>query len=144
MIVNVANFGSPLNPIDQTTFPPLDVLQFQDNLTRTFGTHVIKFGGGLSRHNYVERQLIFSQYRFPSINAYIAARTGTNPRSYSNYQETFGDPEIRFSATYVNFFVQDDWKVTRRLKMTYGLRYDRYLLPKADPNIRIAALTEIY
>jgi hypothetical protein len=131
VIANIANFGSPMNA--DTIFPPLDVLQFQDNLTRTFGTHVIKFGGGFSRHDYGERRAIFSQYRFPSINAYIAARNGTNPRSYSNYQETFGDPETRLSATYVNLFVQDDWKVTRRLKMTYGLRYDRYLLPKADP-----------
>ncbi len=108
------------------------MLQFQDNVTRTFGTHIIKFGGGFSRHAYSQRQPIFRQYRFPSIEAYIAARTGANPRSYSNYQETFGDPEIKFSATYANFFVQDDWKVTRRLKMTYGLRYDRYLLPEAD------------
>jgi hypothetical protein len=130
VITNVANFGSPIN-VD-TIFPSLDVLQFQDNLTRTSGTHIIKFGGGLARHNYRERQFIFSQYKFPSIAAYIATRNGDVRNSYSNYQGTLGDPETSYSATYVNLFVQDDWKVTRRLKMTYGLRYDRYLLPKAD------------
>ncbi len=28
--------------------------------------------------------------------------------------------------------MQDDWKVTRRLKVAYGLRYDLYQIPKAD------------
>ena len=29
--------------------------------------------------------------------------------------------------------MQDDWKLTRRLKFNYGLRYDLYRIPKADP-----------
>lgn len=130
VIPNVANFGAPLNVA--TIYRPLDVLQFQDNVTRTFGTHVVKFGGGLARHAYAERQNIFSEYRFANINAYIAARNGA-PRSYAGYRETIGDPITNLTANFLNFFLQDDWKVTRRLKLNYGLRYDRYVLPKADP-----------
>jgi len=131
-INNVANFGSPVN-VD-TIFPPLQVTQFHDNVTRAMGTHVFKFGGGVSHHAYEERAALLSLYRFPSINAYVAARTGVNPRSYSNYQEAFGDPGTKYSSTFFNVFAQDDWKVTRRLKLTYGLRYDLYRLPKADPS----------
>ena len=79
-----------------------------------------------------DRSFVFSQYTFPTIAAYIAARNGTNPRSYISYSETFGDPEINYKATFWNVFVQDDWKLTRRLKINYGLRYDLYQIPKAD------------
>ncbi|MBP9664574.1 MAG: TonB-dependent receptor [Pyrinomonadaceae bacterium] len=131
VINNVANFGSPTN-VD-TVFPPQQVTQFQNNVSRTTGTHVVKVGGGFSRHDYAERAAVFSLYRFPNLNAYIDARSGVNRKSYSSYEETFGDPGTRYTAVYWNFFAQDDWKATRRLKLTYGLRYDLYRLPKADP-----------
>ncbi|MEO7673504.1 MAG: TonB-dependent receptor, partial [Pyrinomonadaceae bacterium] len=51
---------------------------------------------------------------------------------YTNYTETFGDPEINYKATFWNFFAQDDLKLTRRLKINFGLRYDLYRIPKAD------------
>jgi uncharacterized membrane protein len=130
VITGVANFGSPEGA--DTIFPPLRITQFQDNLTRTAGPHVVKFGGGINFYNYTVRSSIFSRYTFPSISAYIAARNGTNPRSYTSYTETFGDPQIDYKATFWNFFVQDDWKLTRRLKFAYGLRYDLYQIPKAD------------
>ncbi|PYS57333.1 MAG: hypothetical protein DMF74_26315, partial [Acidobacteria bacterium] len=130
VITGVANFGAP-EGID-TIFPTWTITQFQDNLTRTNGTHVAKFGGGFSLYDQAVRAAVFSRYTFSSIANYIAARNGTNPRSYTNYQETFGDPEIGYKATFWNFFAQDDWKLTRHLKINYGLRYDRYQIPKAD------------
>jgi hypothetical protein len=130
VINNVANFGSP-EGVD-TIFLPRRITQIQDNLTRTVRTHVVKFGGGFNFYNHTERSAIFSRYTFPSIAAYIAARNGTNLRSYTNYAETFGNPEINYQATFWNFFVQDDWKLTPRIKFNYGLRYDLYRIPKAD------------
>lgn len=129
-ITNVANFGSP-EGVD-TAFRPRRITSIQDNLTRIIGAHIVKFGGGLNFYDHSERASIFSRYTFPSIDAYVAARNGTNFRSYSVYEETFGDPEINYKATYWNLFSQDDWKLTRRLKFTYGLRYDLYQIPKAD------------
>ena len=129
-ITNIANFGSP-EGLD-TVFRPRKITQIQDNLTRISGTHIVKFGGGFNFYDHSERASIFSRYTFSSIANYVAARTGKNPRSYSFYDETFGDPEIRYKATYWNLFLQDDWKATRRLKFTYGLRYDLYQIPKAD------------
>ena len=91
MITGVANFGSP--EASDTIFPPRRITQIQDNLTRTVGTHVVKFGGGFNFYNNTERSPIFARYTFPSIAAYLAARNGTDPRSYTNYTETFGDPK---------------------------------------------------
>lgn len=131
VITGVANFGSPLNV--QTGKQVLTITQFQDNLTHATGSHVVKFGGGFSFHDYEEPGGILRLYRFSSIANYIAARNGSNPRSYSQYRQSFGDPTIMYKATFWNFFVQDDWKVTPRLKVNVGLRYDIYRIPKADP-----------
>lgn len=131
-ISGAANFGPSIgadviNPLEKVT-------QIQDNLTLTRGTHVVKFGGGFSFIDDFKRQVVVAEYFFPSITAYINARNGINRRGYSRYEETFGDPEITYKSTFWNFFAQDDWKITRRLKINYGLRYDLYLIPKADPN----------
>jgi hypothetical protein len=39
----------------------------------------------------------------------------------------------------LELFAQDDWKATRRLKINYGLRYDLYQIPKADPTSPLPA-----
>ncbi|MCM3902764.1 MAG: TonB-dependent receptor [Pyrinomonadaceae bacterium] len=140
VISGVANFGSPEGVTD--ILLTRRITQIQDNLTRNVGTHVVKFGGGFSFYNYTEQAVIFARYTFPSIDAYIAARHGTNPRSYTSYAETFGDPVNNYKATFWNFFVQDDWKLTRRLKFNYGLRYDLYRIPEADSTSPFSASQE--
>jgi hypothetical protein len=130
VITGVANFGAPESTA--TVFAPLKIIQFQDNLTRTTGTHVVKFGGGFNFYNDSVRAATFSRYTFPSIAAYSGARNGTSVRSYTSYSESFGDSEINYQATFWNLFLQDDWKVTRRLKLTLGLRYDLYQVPRPD------------
>ncbi len=132
VISGIANFGAPTNA---NTISPLQTTnQIQDNLTYSFGEHSVKFGGGFTNYHDERRSGIFYQYTFASVAAYAAAVNGTNTRGYSQYEEAFGDPEIKFNSTFYNFFAQDDWKITRKLKLNYGLRYDLYNIPKADPN----------
>jgi hypothetical protein len=140
VITRVANFGSPEGAAGTaSTFKPLKIIQFQDNLTRTTGIHVVKFGGGFNFYDDTGRTARLSRYTFPSIAAYLAARNGTNLRSYASYIESFGDSEINYQATFWNFFLQDDWKLTRRLKLNGGLRYDLYRIPTADPTSQLPA-----
>ena len=130
-ITGVANFGSPSAADD--ILPTFRITQFQDNLTRTTGRHSVKIGGGFVFYNHTERAAISSEYTFPTIAAYVAARSPRgSPRGYTVYEETFGDPEINYKAIFWNFFAQDDWKITRHLKINYGLRYDLYQVPEAD------------
>lgn len=130
VIPNVANFGSPENA---GTINPLEkVTQIQDNFTWTRGTHAIKFGGGFNHIGDLKRSAVFARYTFASITSYLNAKNGIGPRSYSSYVEAFGDPEITYQSIYWNGFVQDDWKLNRRLKVNYGLRYDLYHIPHAD------------
>jgi hypothetical protein len=129
-IQQVANFGSPV--VSGRNLPTPWITQFQDNLTRTSGKHAVKIGGGFNIYTGIHRTNVQSAYTFSSVDAYILARSGVNPYSYSRYAESFGEPGVPYRATYWNVFAQDDWKVTRRLKVNYGLRYDLYQIPKAD------------
>jgi len=131
-----ALFGAPENP---NTIAPLETSkQFVDNVTITYGTHTMKFGGGFNRINDTQKAGIFARYTFPSIAAYVAAKNGTAPLGYSNYVESFGEPSVSFHSTFYNFFGQDDWKVTPRLKVNYGVRYDLYAVPEAPANAPLA------
>ena len=109
--------------VDKGTIAPLETMsQFQDNLTWTLGDHSVKVGAGLNKIYDKRRSNIFSQYTFPTLAAYLNALNGSNPRGYSNYSEAFGNPELRFRSTFYNLFAQDDWRVTRKLKVNFGLR----------------------
>ena len=99
----------------------------------------MKFGGGFNFIDDLKRSGVFARYTFPSIAAYVAARNGTSLRSYTSYIEAFGDPETTYQSTFWTFFVQDDWKITRKLKFNYGARYDLYRIPRADPISPFAA-----
>lgn len=130
-ITNVANFGAPTNDVIQ----PLQVSnQFLDNLTITHGQHTFKFGGGFNRIHDKRQSRVTATYTFPTLAAYLAAKAGTTPRGYANYAETFGNPEIEYNTVFWHGFAQDDWKVTNRLKINYGVRYDLYDVPNADPS----------
>jgi hypothetical protein len=131
-----ALFGSPENP---NTIAPLETSnQFLDNLTITRGVHNIKFGGGFNVIRDTQKSGIFARYTFPSIATYVNAKNGTNRLGYSNYIESFGDPSVSFRSIFYNFFGQDDWKVTPRLKVNYGVRYDLYAVPQAPANAPLA------
>jgi hypothetical protein len=131
-ITNVASFGPATN---LGTISPIQTMnQFQDNLTWNLGNHSMKFGGGMNHIYDYRRNDISATYTFPSIVAYVNARTGVNPTGYTSFSQTLGDAEITYRSVFYNFFAQDDWKVTRRLKLSYGLRYDMYDVPDGDQN----------
>lgn len=125
-----ANFGAPEN--DDTIAPLQKTTQFQNNLTWTNGNHAIKIGGGVNFIDDIRKTNSFTRYTFPTVAAYNSARTGADPRLWSNFQQVFGNTNVVFDSAYYNFFTQDDWKVTRKLKLNYGLRYDLYRIPDAD------------
>ena len=156
-ITNVANFGPATNV--GTVSPIQTMNQFQNNLTWTRGDHAMKFGGGFNKIYDYRRNDISAVYTFGSLRAYQYAltpgaetqadfRTVCNqpvalvPQSsqlnrllcYTGFSQTLGDAELEYNSTFYNLFAQDDWKVTPRLKLNYGLRYDLYDIPEGDSN----------
>jgi hypothetical protein len=134
-ITNVANFGGPINSLTSAGFGfTQDVFQVNNSLTHIRGNHAYKFGIDVQHVEDTRRNTPFQVYTFPSIDAYLAARSGANPFSYTSFQQYFGETDLAFSSNLYGMFVQDDWRLSDRVKLLYGVRYDLYDVPQADPN----------
>lgn len=106
--------------------------EFSENLSYNRGSHAYKFGGNYRAIRDTQVQATFAQYTFPTVQAYLDARDGRSPRSYTNFQQTLGEPKISYNHNFWNFYVQDSWKIRRNFTLSYGIRYDLYLLPAAN------------
>jgi hypothetical protein len=123
-----------------------NTFQILDTLTWTKGTHAVKFGGDWRRLSGFYAN-VFSSSRLGqySYNGSVVGSSGSgfigNP--YAAFLLGIPDkvqlasviqPDGDVYANHWAFFVQDDWKVTPRLTVNYGLRWeyhpmfnDRYL-----------------
>ncbi|MGD0860141.1 MAG: TonB-dependent receptor [Terracidiphilus sp.] len=63
-----------------------------------------------------------------------AVATGTYP-CYSSLTQGFGPPEFAITTTDYAFFGQDNWKITPRLSLELGLRWDYEKLPPPFSNL---------
>jgi outer membrane receptor protein involved in Fe transport len=134
-ITGVANFGGPNGGTSDAGFDfTQDIWQVVNNFTWLRGNHSYKFGVDAQFVADERVASLFSLYTFPSIDAYLAARDGIDPRSYSSFAQLFGEPGFGMDTSLYSFFVQDDWRFNPDLKLLYGLRYDLYDWPEADPN----------
>jgi hypothetical protein len=61
-----------------------------------------------------------------------------NPFGYSSYQTNVGLPGDSYKSYFYGFFVQDTWQIRPNLLATYGVRWDRYQAPSAEPNAPFA------
>ncbi len=65
----------------------------------------------------------------------VNSATGTNP-CYSSFVEGFGlTPTFAINTTDYGFFVQDNWKISPRLTLELGVRYDYESLPNASSTL---------
>jgi hypothetical protein len=107
------------------------IWQVIDNVSLVRGSHGFKAG--------IDAQFIQDdrvrgerfEYTFPTIDAYLAARAGANPLGYSTFRQDFGDLTLGYSSAFYGFFVQDDWQISDRVKLLYGVRYDLFDVPSA-------------
>jgi hypothetical protein len=135
LISGIAAFGGP-DDISSALIKEVTP-EFVENLSVVRGSHNLKFGADIRPIFDTENAFVFAQYTFSSINNYLAAKSGTSPRSYSSFSQTLGNPNLSYTSVFYGFFAQDSWSVTRNLNLTYGLRYDLYKMPSASPTSTI-------
>ena len=103
-----------------------------DTVSLTRGHHTLRAGGEFryNENNYVLNFFTRGQIDFLSFNNFL---TGTT--FVSVFGSGIGNRSLR--ASDYNFFAQDDWKVTPKLTVNMGLRYELDL-PPYDTRGRIA------
>jgi hypothetical protein len=148
-----------------------DRWQFQDNLTWTKGRHTFKFGGGM-QYGILYRNWDLGApgiYEFANTigptpssvgdlgaNGIISNPNGVNYPD-SNFQNDFpyyselsvnpqnggpGNAYRHYIMKDINVFVNDDWKVSPKLTLNLGLRWERYGAP-TEANGIIAQFTNL-
>jgi hypothetical protein len=113
----------PLQDIDNS-------FQYSGDVSSTIGNHSLKFGAGLIRRQArnLQSAFPFGQYTFglPSdgnLDQQIASSL-VGAFYSSAFSIDLDIPDYR--SWEPSFFVQDNWKLGRRLVVVYGVRYDIY------------------
>jgi len=108
-----------------------------DNVSKVWGTHTMKFGFYWERaknkqpsNNTANGQLIYGGTWGTGAtgNAYADMLIGNISGGYS---ESNFDPIISMHYSPIAFYAQDSWKLSRRLTLEYGIRFD-HLSPWID------------
>ena len=131
-IAGVASFGGPYAAVQSGNSDFSEATwQLVDNYSWQTGRHTYKAGIDIQR--IVDRRVNTRRrlYRFGSIDTYLTAENGSDPRAYQSYLEDLGDPRIDYHTTFASAFVQDEMLIAPRLKLIYGLRYDLFATPEA-------------
>ncbi len=131
VIPGVATLGSTSNAGDQYTDK---VPSGSDNVTYVRGAHTIKAGFNLAELINRQRSLSFNRYTFSSLNNYLAAKNGTNPYAYSQFDSQTDLTGVGYASMFFGVYAQDTWRVTPKLTLIYGGRYDRFKGPEANKN----------
>jgi hypothetical protein len=148
-LTNGLTFGTTAN-FERNRYPFETRYQFADTVTWNRGRHTFKFGGDFN-HVTDDIQNLRSEagsYVYSTINDFIidfsnlrSPLAATTPcvssntrfagRCYNgNFVQGVGIPGIKFSTNEYSFFFQDDFRLTPRLTVNFGMRYEYQKLPE--------------
>ena len=108
------------------------------------GAHIMKFGYAFTsqRANGFGQQNISGQASFSFLETGVpGVTTATSGSSFASFllgnADSGATETIRYlpqTYRYHGFYAQDDWRVTKRLTVNFGLRYEFTLPPVAGDN----------
>ncbi len=131
-VASVTNLGYAtsyprINPSEQR-------FEYADNLNIIRGRHTMKFGVDINSTEDYQNQLSnqYGTYTYTSFTAFaqdFSANT-TGARNYSTYSQRFGNGIVDTTLNDYGFYAQDQFKVTPKLTVNYGLRYEYSSIPQ--------------
>jgi len=128
--------GKP-NFLDRTAYPDEKRWQFAVTMTFIKGRHTIKFGGDFNQVSDLLDSLFQNAgaYVYSTLADFLTDYSAPSQRRYSSFNQGFGPSAFKFSTRDYNFFVQDEFRLTPRLTLNFGLRYEYQQLPEPQiPN----------
>jgi outer membrane receptor protein involved in Fe transport len=119
--------------------------QVADTLTFAHGRHTFKTGFDILRtqdKTNFERSA-YGVYTYASAATFLSDYNKPNSCAglpcYSSFVQAFGPKAFDYATTDYGFFLSDDWKLSRRLTLNFGLRYEYERLPPAQANLSVGA-----
>jgi hypothetical protein len=102
-----------------------DDYQIRDDVSMTRGAHQFKFGGSYALYSKDQDIFTNTQGNFTFNGRY----TGDSFADYLlGYAQAYNEAALKDSGTYKNvsyaFYLQDNWRVSNRLTLNLGLRWD--------------------
>jgi hypothetical protein len=111
--------------------------QFVDDVSWLKGAHNLKFGFNFKRFDVTDGYLMVNTYGgYYYFNSLPDLAGGVLPgTSNSNFNQTFDNlPSIHLAGYNYGIYGQDQWKLTQRLMLDYGVRLDRNGNPLCTTN----------
>jgi hypothetical protein len=151
-ITNGFTFGTQ-NFLNRAALPDERRWQVADTVNWIHGRHNFKFGGDYIHTNDLINNLFsgFGVYSYSSLPSYFTdfyLSQDPNPanraraKNYNSFVQGFGIPGLEFQTSDFGFFAEDNFRATRKLMLTVGLRYEFEKLPSPVASLVVPALPQ--
>jgi len=154
-ISETLTLGTPPT-LNRTAYPRESRLQIADSLAWVHHNHTFRVGADFL-HTTDGIAALYAgagDYHYDNIQDFLidqatqqaipSERCGINNSSqylcYSSYEQGLGTAGVNFHVNQYAFYMQDNWRLSRRLTLNLGLRYDYEQLPAPQlPNALLPA-----
>lgn len=120
---------------------PEKTFQFLDSVTWTHGAHTFKTGANIIRRevdffqgNDSKGYFVLGGVNFPGTGRFTGYETSEVLAGFSDYEIGAASTFFKTFNYETGYFLQDDWKINRRLTLNLGVRYDLYTYPYEQNN----------
>ncbi|MGH9684526.1 MAG: TonB-dependent receptor domain-containing protein [Candidatus Acidiferrales bacterium] len=127
------NTNSDFFSLGNASFSVADTKEFEweigEQVSLTKGRHDLKFGFDYNRTHITDFSAgsFLGSYRFTTLSQFALG-------AFSTFNQGSGNPVFKFAAPYYGFYLQDTFRVMRKLTLDLGLREDFQVYPQPHGN----------